>query len=80
MEELSKSQLTTASNLPLLHSSLKLYAKLRIIKDSKDANEDIVDSWNDSGDGAVHCLVALLKTPQGMSERINAAMFLLKVM
>lgn len=63
--------MTSASDLPLLHSSLKLYATLRLLKDNDNANDDLSDSWRGVGYDVEHCLIALLKRPQGILSKAS---------
>ncbi|EXJ90200.1 hypothetical protein A1O1_03299 [Capronia coronata CBS 617.96] len=49
-----------ADNIPLLHASLRLYARLRSLAASDDSNDDVRDSWEAAQasleDGLVRCL------------------------
>ncbi|KAK4937210.1 hypothetical protein LTR10_022115 [Elasticomyces elasticus] len=48
-------------NLPLLHASLRLYARLRILVYSEDANEDLVDAWKAAQDSLDEGLLQVLQ-------------------
>ncbi|RMD40395.1 hypothetical protein DV735_g4713, partial [Chaetothyriales sp. CBS 134920] len=66
--DLWEQDLQLPDDLPLLHSSLRLYQKLKTLASGKDANEDLVDAWTATKapltDGLLNCLQAF-KQPDG---------------
>ncbi|KAL1310934.1 hypothetical protein AAFC00_001157 [Neodothiora populina] len=49
------------SRMALMYGALRLYGVLRILKDSEDPNDDLVESWKEHEDAAYRGLVSLLK-------------------
>lgn len=66
------------NNLPVLHSSLRLYGHLKSLAISEDANEDLVDAWNAARSsldtGLLQCLDLFGNPSRGLNQprRITA--------
>ncbi|KAI1619165.1 armadillo-type protein [Exophiala viscosa] len=49
-------------DLPLLHASLRIYARLRTLATSEDSNEDLSDTWNASQESLGEGLLQVLQS------------------
>ena len=67
-------------DLPVLHSSLRLYLKLKTLTASEDANEDLLDAWKDINvrleDNLLKCLQLFEHSSEGTNQprQITAAL------
>ncbi|RMZ77924.1 hypothetical protein DV738_g4100, partial [Chaetothyriales sp. CBS 135597] len=72
LAELWEQDLQLPDDLPLLHSSLRLYQKLKALATTKEANEDLVDAWTATkaplNDGLLNCLQAFKQSDAGINQ------------
>ncbi|KAJ4303712.1 hypothetical protein N0V90_002613 [Kalmusia sp. IMI 367209] len=59
------------SPIPFVHASLKLYAQLRILTQSEDPNDDLVDAWKETEQTIANGLVNLLKHSQHFPDEFH---------
>lgn len=69
--ELQNTDATSNSPIPFTHTSLKLFAQLRTLTQTKDPNDDLLEAWNDTEQSVVKGLVTLLKHSQHIPDEFH---------
>ncbi|EDU39791.1 conserved hypothetical protein [Pyrenophora tritici-repentis Pt-1C-BFP] len=70
-KELEANESETGSSIPLIHASLKLYAKLRTLTEEEETNDDLLEAWKEMEQPVADGLINLLKHSQHFPDEFH---------
>jgi hypothetical protein len=70
-KELEQNESGMDSPIPLIHASLKLYAQLRILTQSEEPNDDLLDAWKETEQPVADSLINVLKHSQHFPDEFH---------